>query len=159
MVFSPLASSWINSGVGGIFSCLALFCYTLLFARSSTVGLQFQFWQVRKAAVHVAVRPSVLDTVKPDNNNKLSACSYKTAIYLVMLHHVGYITNISPPNMVIYGELDNNWVMAVACSSPMLCWQCWGVGIAVLDCLRWVILHSSITSHIIDGLMTLSWSL
>jgi len=35
------------------------------------IGLQFQFGRLgynSKPAVYVAVRPSVLDTVKPDNN-------------------------------------------------------------------------------------------
>ena len=46
------AAHFCSLGVGGIFSLfLALICYTLLFARSSTfLGLQFQFRIISKAA-------------------------------------------------------------------------------------------------------------
>ena len=57
-----------NPGVGGIFFLsLAIFCFTLLLAKLSNHYKSLQFllgYDNPKAAAHVAVRPSVLDTVK-----------------------------------------------------------------------------------------------
>ena len=59
-----------NPGVGGIFSFLWPFSVTpyCLLGQVLFLGLQFQFGN-SKTAAHVAVRPSALDTVKPNNNN------------------------------------------------------------------------------------------
>ena len=54
----------LNPGIGGIFFLsLALFCFTLLLARLDN-HLKSPVLGNPKAAAHVAVRPSVLVTVK-----------------------------------------------------------------------------------------------